>query len=52
MIQNLIEICESEVGSRIFQDLFYILTDEKHNLLLKKEILKLIPKSKIKFEES
>lgn len=52
VIQNLIEICESEVGSRIFQDLFYILTDEKHNLLLKKEILKLIPKSKIKFEEN
>ena len=52
VIQNLIEICEPEVGSRIFQDLFYILTDEKHNLLLKKEILKLIPKSKIKFEEN
>ena len=52
VIQNLIEICESEVGSRIFQDLFYILTDEKHNILLKKEILKLIPKSKIKFEEN
>ena len=52
VIQNLIEICEPEVGSRIFQDLFYILTDEKHNILLKKEILKLIPKSKIKFEEN
>ena len=52
VIQNLIEICESEVGSRIFQDLFYILTDEKHKKKKKKEILKLIPKSKIKFEEN
>ena len=52
VIKNLIEICESEVGSKIYQDLFYILTDEKNNLPLKKEILKHIQKSTIKFEES
>ena len=52
VIKNLIEICESEVGSKIYQDLFYILTDEKNNLPLKKEILKHIQKSTIKFEEN
>ena len=52
VIKNLIEICESEVGSKIYQNLFYILTDEKNNLPLKKEILKHIQKSTIKFEEN
>ena len=52
VIKNLIEICEPEVGSKIYQDLFYILTEEKHNLPLKKEILKQIQKSTFKFEES
>ena len=52
VIKNLIEICEPEVGSKIYQDLFYVLTEEKHNLPLKKEILKQIQKSTFKFEES
>lgn len=51
VIQNLIEICEPEVGTKIYQDLFYILTEEKNNLPLKKEILKQIPKSKLNLEE-
>ena len=51
VIKNLIEICEPEVGVKIYQDLFYILTEEKHNLPLKKEILKNIPNSKTKFED-
>ena len=51
VIQNLIEICEPEVGTKIYQDLFYILTEEKNNLPLKKEILKQIPKSKFNLEE-
>ena len=51
VIKNLIEICEPEVGTKIYQDLFYILTEEKNNLPLKKEILKQIPKSKLNFEE-
>ena len=51
VIKNLIEICESEVGTRIYQDLYYILTEEKNNLPLKKEILKQIPKSKLNLEE-
>ena len=50
-IKNLIEICEPEVGTKIYQDLFYILTEEKNNLPLKKEILKQIPKSKLNLEE-
>ena len=51
VIKNLIEICEPEVGTKIYQDLFYILTEEKNNLPLKKEILKQIPKSKLNMEE-
>ena len=51
VIKNLIEICEPEVGTKIYQDLFYILTEEKNNLPLKKEILKQIPKSKLNLEE-
>ena len=51
IIENLIEICEPEVGTKIYQDLFYILTEEKNNLPLKKEILKQIPKSKLNLEE-
>ena len=51
VIKNLIEICEPEVGIKVYQDLFYILTEEKNNLPLKKEILKQIPKSKLNLEE-
>ena len=51
VIKNLIEICEPELGTKIYQDLFYILTEEKNNLPLKKEILKQIPKSKLNLEE-
>ena len=51
VIKNLIEICEPEVGTKIYQDLFYILTEEKNNLPLKKEILKQMPKSKLNLEE-
>ena len=51
VIKNLIEICEPEAGTKIYQDLFYILTEEKNNLPLKKEILKQIPKSKLNLEE-
>ena len=52
VIKNLIEICEPEAGAKLYQDLFYILTEEKHNLPLKKEILKHIQKSSFKFEEN
>ena len=52
VIKNLIEICEPESGAKLYQDLFYILTEEKHNLPLKKEILKHIQKSSLKFEEN
>ena len=52
VIKNLIEICEPEAGAKLYQDLFYILTEEKHNLPLKKEILKHIQKSSLKFEEN
>ena len=52
VIKNLIEICESEAGAKLYQDLFYILTEEKHNLPLKKEILKHIQKSSLKFEDN
>ena len=52
VIKNLIEICEPEAGAKLYQDLFYILTEEKHNLPLKKEILKNIQKSSLKFEEN
>ena len=52
VIKNLIEICEQEAGAKLYQDLFYILTEEKHNLPLKKEILKHIQKSSLKFEEN
>ena len=52
VIKNLIEICEPDVGSKIYQDLFYILTEEKHNLPLKKEILKHIKTSTLNFKES
>jgi len=52
VIKNLIEICEPDVGSKIYQDLFYILTEEKHNLPLKKEILKQIQASTLNFKES
>ena len=52
VIKNLIEICEPDVGSKIYQDLFYILTEEKHNLPLKKEILKHIKASTLNFKES
>ena len=52
VIKNLIEICEPDVGSKIYQDLFYILTEEKHNLPLKKEILKHIQTSTLNFKES
>jgi hypothetical protein len=52
VIKNLIEICEPEAGAKLYQDLFYILTEEKHNLPLKKDILKNIQKSSLKFEEN
>jgi len=52
VIKNLIEICEPEAGAKLYQDLFYILTEEKHNLPLKKEILKHIQKSSLKFEDN
>ena len=52
VIKNLLEICEPEAGAKLYQDLFYILTEEKHNLPLKKEILKHIQKSSLKFEEN
>ena len=52
VIKNLIEICEPESGAKLYQDLFYILTEEKHNLPLKKEILKHIQKSSLKFEDN
>ena len=52
VIKNIIEICEPEAGAKLYQDLFYILTEEKHNLPLKKEILKHIQKSSLKFEEN
>ena len=52
VIKNLIEICEPEAGAKLYQDLFYILTEEKHNLPLKKEIVKHIQKSSLKFEEN
>ena len=51
VIKNIIEICEPEVKTKIYQDLFYILTEEKNNLPLKKEILIQIQKSKLNFEE-
>ena len=51
VIKNIIEICEPEVRTKIYQDLFYILTEEKNNLPLKKEILLQIQKSKLNFEE-
>ena len=51
VIKNIIEICEPEVRTKIYQDLFYILTEEKNNLPLKKEILIQIQKSKLNFEE-
>ena len=51
VIKNVVEICEPEVRTKIYQDLFYILTEEKNNLPLKKEILIQIQKSKLNFEE-
>ena len=52
VIKNLITICEKEVGIKIYQDLFYMLTDEKNNLSFKKEILLQIQKSQIKLGEN
>ena len=52
VIKNLITICEQEVGIKIYQDLFYMLTDEKNNLSFKKEILLQIQKSQIKLGEN
>ena len=52
VIRNLITTCETEVGIRIYQDLFYMLTDGKNNLSLKKEILLQIQKSKINMGEN
>ena len=52
VIKNLITTCETEVGIRIYQDLFYMLTDGKNNLSLKKEILLQIQKSKINMGEN
>lgn len=39
VLKNLIEVCQPEIGIKIFQDLFYMLTEEKSNFPLKKEIL-------------
>ena len=52
VIKNIIEVCEPEEGVKIYQDLFYMLTEEKNNLNLKKEILKLVQTSNYKFEEN
>jgi len=52
VIKNIIEICETEAKTKIYQDLFYMLTEEKNNLPLKKEILLQIQKSKLNLEES
>ena len=52
VIKNMIEICEPEVATKIYQDLFYILTEEKNNLPLKKEILLQLQKTKLNLEES
>ena len=52
VIKNIIEICEPEAKTKIYQDLFYMLTEEKNNLPLKKEILLQIQKSKLNLEES
>ena len=52
VIKNIIEICEPEAKIKIYQDLFYMLTEEKNNLPLKKEILLQIQKSKLNLEES
>ena len=38
-IKNIIDICQPEVGIKIYQDLFYMLSENKNNLPLKKEIL-------------
>ena len=50
IIKNIIEICEPEVGIKIYQDLFYILTEDKNILPLKKEILCNINSSILKEE--
>ena len=52
VIKNIIEVCEPEEGVKIYQDLFYMLTDEKNNLSFKKEILLQIQKSQIKLGEN
>ena len=52
VIQNMIEICEQEFGVKIYQDLFYILSDENNHLSIKKEILVQIKKSNFKFEDN
>ena len=50
IIKNIIEICEPEVGIKIYQDLFYILTEDKNILPLNKEILCNINSSILKEE--
>ena len=52
VIKNLIEICEPEFGIKIYQDLFYILSDENNHLPMKKEILSQIKKSNIKLDDN
>ena len=52
VIQNLIEICEPEFGIKIYQDLFYILSDENNHLPIKKEILVQIKKSNLKLDDN
>ena len=52
VIKNLIEICEPITGIKIYQDLFYMLTEGNNYLPLKKEILNQIQKSDLNFEEN
>jgi len=52
VIKNLIEICEPEFGIKIYQDLFYILSDENNHLPMKKEILIQFKKSNIKLDDN
>ena len=48
-VQNLIKICEPKVGSKIYQDLFYLF--DNYQKELKKIVLNSIPLSKYDFSE-
>jgi len=48
-IKNLIQICEPQVGSKIYQDLFYLFDNYQNEL--KKSVLSEIPLSKMTFQE-